>query len=92
VLEPIPETETTEELSIPKPVTEDVLLETQTSFSAESMEDQTKMTSVLKLMLNVQVYHTRDHHSTEPDPNSLSAETLTPVMCGERPQMENGDH
>jgi hypothetical protein len=37
--------------------TEDVLLETPASLNAESMVDQTTMTSALKLMSNAQVYH-----------------------------------
>jgi hypothetical protein len=70
-----------------------VLLETPASLNAESTVDQTTMTSVLKLMLNAQVYHTRDLTSTELDPNSLSAETEAVDTFGERPtQMENGDH
>jgi hypothetical protein len=90
-LEPILETETTELLSIPKPVTEDVLLETEQSFHAEDTVVQTKTTSVLKLMSNAQVFHIRDHHSIEPVQNSLSAETHTPDMYGEEPRMETGD-
>jgi hypothetical protein len=91
VLEPTPETETTDLLSILL-VTEDVLLETPTSLNAESMVDQTTMTSALKLMSNAQVYHTQDQHSTELDLNSLLAETHIPVTFGEKPVMENGDH
>jgi hypothetical protein len=34
-----------------------VLLETTIFFNAESMEDQIKMTSVLKLMLDAQEHH-----------------------------------
>jgi hypothetical protein len=57
VLEPRPEDKVTKKPSIPKPATEDVLLQTTTSSNAESMVDQTKETSVLKLMLDAQVLH-----------------------------------
>jgi hypothetical protein len=91
VQEPRPEDKKTKRNSIPKPVTEDALLTTTRSWIAESMEDQTKMTSVLKLMLDAQVYHTRDHHSEEPEMNSPLMVQLK-VTYGERPAMENGDH
>jgi hypothetical protein len=72
--------------------TEDVLLQTPAFLNAESTVVQTKEISVLKLMLDAQDHHTRDHHSTESVQNSLSAETPHPVMCGERPEMVLGDH
>jgi hypothetical protein len=56
VLEPTPETETTELSSIPL-VIEDVLLETKTFLNAESMVDQTKTTRVLTLTSLAQVNH-----------------------------------
>jgi hypothetical protein len=92
VLEPIPEIHTTDLPSIPKPVTEDVLLVTPIFSNAESTVDQTKMISVLKLMLDAQEHHIRDHHSIESAQNSLLAETLTADTYGERPQMVLGDH
>jgi hypothetical protein len=55
VLEQKLETITTDLNSILPLVTEDVLLQTIISFNAESMVDQTKMTSVPKLMLSAQV-------------------------------------
>jgi hypothetical protein len=91
VLEPRPEIKTIDLLSILKPVTEDVIMVLPIFSNAESMVDQTKMISVLKLMLNAQVYHTRDHISIELDPNSLSAVTLIPDTFGEREEMANGD-
>jgi hypothetical protein len=47
----------TKRASIPKLVTEDVLLPTTISFNAESTVDQTKVTRVLKLMLDAQEHH-----------------------------------
>jgi hypothetical protein len=91
VLEHIPETHTTE-LTLIALVTEDVLLKTKILTHAISMVDQTIMTRALKLMSDAQVNHTRDHTSTELDPNLLSAETLALDMFGERPEMANGDH
>jgi len=77
-MEPVPEptleTETTEQLSIPLE-TEDALLETETFHNAESMVDQTTMTSVLKLMLNAQVYH-GDHTMSRLVRNSESQEKV----------------
>jgi len=73
---------------IPKPVTEDVLNQTITFFNAESTEDQTKETSVLKLTLNVQVYH-GDHIMLDPVVNSESPEK---VGLKEKPKMADGDH
>jgi hypothetical protein len=73
---------------IPKLDTEDVLVETQASFSAESMVVQTKMTSVLKLMLNAQVFHGL-HTTLELDLNSESPEK---VGLKEKPEMADGDH
>jgi hypothetical protein len=64
----------------------------QTSCNAESTVVQTKMTAVLKLMLNAQVYHTRDLTSIKLVQNSLSAETHTLVTFGEEQVMANGDH
>jgi hypothetical protein len=75
VLELEPETITTELLSIPKPVTEDVLLTTTTSSNAESMVDQTKMTQALKLMSNAQVFH-GDHITLRLVKNSESPEKV----------------
>jgi hypothetical protein len=92
VLEPIPETETTELPSTLKLVTEDAPLETLKFFSAEDMVDQTKMTEAHKLTSDAQDHHTRDLHSTESVQNSLSAETLIPDMSGEKPAMVLGDH
>jgi hypothetical protein len=92
VLEPRPEDMVTKNNSIPKLDTEDVLLQTTTSCNAESTVVQTKMTSVLKLMLDAQDHHTRDHHSTELDQNSLLAEMLQVVTYGERLRMVLGDH
>jgi len=57
VLEPRPEDLETKNSSILKLETEDVLLITIAFFSAESMVDQTKVTSALKLMLDAQVNH-----------------------------------
>jgi len=91
VPEPTPETETTELLSILKLETEDVLLQTETSSHAESMVDQTKMTSALKLMSNAQVYHTRDQPS-ETKVLNLPLTVDQQVTYGERPRMETGDH
>jgi hypothetical protein len=62
VLEPTPETSTTEPPSIPKLDIEDVLLEIPLSFNAEDMVDQTKMTRVLKLMSNALEDH--GYHTT----------------------------
>jgi hypothetical protein len=73
VLELIPETETTDLPLIPKQVTEDVLLVTRTSFNAEDMVDQIRMTSVLKLMLSAQEFHGY-HTMLELDLNSESPE------------------
>jgi hypothetical protein len=92
VLEPRLEITTTELPSTQKLETEDVPLETLAFFNAEDTEVQTKEISVLKLMLDAQDHHTRDHHSTESVQNSLSAETLIPDMSGERPTMVHGDH
>jgi len=50
VSEPEPETITTENFSTPKQVTEDALMDTLISSNAESMVDQTKETTLLKLM------------------------------------------
>jgi len=91
VPEPTPETETTELTSI-QSVTEDAMLVLEAFHNAESTVDQTTMTRVLKLMSDVQANHTRDHHSTKSVQNSLSAETHTPAMSGEREVMEHGDH
>jgi hypothetical protein len=63
VLEPRQETKETETTSIPKPVTEDVLLTTITSSNAESMADQTKMIRVLWPMLDAQANHGYHHIS-----------------------------
>jgi hypothetical protein len=63
VLEPEPETITTELPSTLKLETEDVLQETERFLNAEDTEDQTKVTSVLKLMSDAQAHHIRDHHS-----------------------------
>jgi hypothetical protein len=57
VLEPRPETITTEKTSILKLDTEDVLLQTPTSSNAESMVDQTKVINPLMLMSNAQEHH-----------------------------------
>jgi hypothetical protein len=57
VLEAIPEEEETKNSLIPKPEIEDVLLPMIIFFNAESTEDQTNGTSVLKLMLNAQEHH-----------------------------------
>jgi hypothetical protein len=95
VKEPRPETTTIELLSTLKLDTEDVLLTTRRSWTAISTEDQTNMTSALKLMSNAQElhhHHTLDLHSIELVQNSLSAETHTPVMSGEKLAMVNGDH
>jgi hypothetical protein len=62
VLEPRLEDMLIKNSSILKQVTEDVLLTTKESFNAEDMVDQTKMTRVLKLMLDAQVYH--GYHTT----------------------------
>jgi hypothetical protein len=70
--------------------TEDVLLETEASLNAESMVDQTTMTSALKLMSDVQENHTRDLDSEEPVQNSPSM-VDHPVMFGERAEVY-GDH
>jgi hypothetical protein len=87
VLEPRPETTTIELLLIPKQVTEDVLLVTRTSFNAESMVDQTRETSVLRLMLNAQAFH-GDHTMSELVRNSESLEKV-----GLKEEVEdNGDH
>jgi hypothetical protein len=87
VLEPRPETTTIELLLIPKQVTEDVLLVTRTSFNAESMVDQTRETSVLRLMLNAQAFH-GDHTTSRLDQNS---ESLEKDGLKERTEV-NGDH
>jgi len=57
VLEPEPEDKETRKNLILKLETEDVLLLTTRSWTAESTVDQTKVTSVLKLMLDAQVLH-----------------------------------
>jgi hypothetical protein len=73
VLEPEPEDTVTKNNSIPKLETEDVLLTTTESLTAESTEDQTNVTSVLKLMSDVQEHH-GDHTTSELDLNSESPE------------------
>jgi len=86
VLEPTLETITTDLNSIPLE-TEDVLLETETFHNAESTVDQTKETSVLKLMLNAQEHH-GDHTTLELDLNSES-----PEKVGLKEEVEeSGDH
>jgi hypothetical protein len=62
VLEPRLEDKETKNNSTLKLVSEDVLLPTTTSFNAEDTEDQTKVTSVLKLMLDAQALH--GYHTT----------------------------
>jgi hypothetical protein len=57
VLEPRPEDMVTKKILILKLVTEDVLLPTITSFNAESMVDQTRMTRVLRPMSDAQDHH-----------------------------------
>jgi hypothetical protein len=57
VSEPEPETKTTSDSSIQKLETEDVLVETLEFSNAESMVDQTKVISVLKLMSDAMVNH-----------------------------------
>jgi hypothetical protein len=91
VLEPRPEDMVTKNNSTLKLDTEDVLQETQASFNAEDTEVQTKMTSVLKLMLDAQVNHMLDQHSEEPVKNSPLMEDQL-VTFGEKQEMENGDH
>jgi hypothetical protein len=67
-----------------------VPLETPTFSNAEDTVDQTKETSVLKLMLDAQVNHMSDHHSEEPVVNSPSTVDHLDTY-GERVE-ENGDH
>jgi hypothetical protein len=86
VLEPTPETETTELSSIPL-VIEDVLLETKTFLNAESMVDQTKRILALKLMLNAQAFH--GYHTT----SELDLNTESPEKDGLKEELEEpGDH
>jgi hypothetical protein len=86
VLEPIPETKTTEELSILL-VTEDVLLLTEAFLNAESTVDQTTMISVLKLMSNAQAFH--GYHTT----SELDLNSESPEKDGLKESMEvYGDH
>jgi hypothetical protein len=90
VLEPTPETRTTELHLTLQLETEDVHLDIPISFNAESMVDQTKETSVLKHMSNAQVNHGLDQLE-RPVENSLS---LVHQAVGfiERQRMEYGDH
>jgi hypothetical protein len=92
VLEPILETSTILLTSTLKLVTEDVPPHTRVFSNVEDMVDQTRMTRVLKLMLDAQDHHIRDHHSTKLDQNSLLAVPLIPVTSGERVEMVHGDH
>jgi len=92
VQELIPEISTILVNSTHKLVTEDVPLITRPLCNAESTVDQTKETLVLKLMLDAQDHHTRDHHSTRLVQNSLLVETLTVDTFGEKPEMVHGDH
>jgi hypothetical protein len=69
-----PETITTDLLSIPSE-TEDVLLTITTLLNAESMVDQTIMTSAPKLMLSAQE-HCGYHTTLELDLNSESPEKV----------------
>jgi hypothetical protein len=62
VKEPEPEIHITENTSIPKLHTEDVLIIIDISCTAESMVDQTIMTELLTLMSNAQVNH--GYHTT----------------------------
>jgi hypothetical protein len=86
--EPRPEDKETKNNLILKPVTEDVLLITTRSWTAESTEDQTKETSVLKLMLNAQVNH-GDQTTSELVENSELPEK---VGLKERAVTIDGDH
>jgi hypothetical protein len=87
VLELRPETTTIELLSTLKLETEDVPLETTLFSNAESMVDQTRETSVLRLMLNAQAFH-GDHTTSRLDQNS---ESLEKDGLKERTEV-NGDH
>jgi len=84
------EIKTTERNSTEKLVTEDVLQETQTSSNAESMVDQTTMTTLPKLMSDVQVLHT----SIRLERLEQNSESLVTALVGftEKERMENGDH
>jgi len=62
--------------------------ETETSCNAESTEDQTKRTLVLKLMLNAQEHH-GPHITSRLDQNSESPEK---VGLKEKEKIDNGDH
>jgi hypothetical protein len=75
VLDPILEDMVTKSFSILKLETEDVLETTTRFLIAESMEDQNKMTSVLKLMLDVQEHH-GDHITLDLVKNSESPEKV----------------
>jgi hypothetical protein len=65
VLEPTPETETTEKTSILKLETEDVRIQILTSSNAESMVDQNKATRVLMLMSNALENHIKQYMSRQ---------------------------
>jgi hypothetical protein len=71
-----------------KQVTEDVLLTTTKSWTAESMEDQIKMTSVLKLMLYAQA----NHISQTTSKLEMNSDLLVEVLLIEKPEMADGDH
>jgi hypothetical protein len=87
VQEPRPEDKETKNNLILKPVTEDVLLPTTKSLIAESMEDQTKMTRVHKLMSDAQELH-GDHTTSE-----LVRNSELPEKDGLKEEAEeSGDH
>jgi hypothetical protein len=88
VLEPRPETETTEKTSILKLEIEDALLITLTSSNAEDMVDQDKATRVLKLMSDA----LENHGLLSMSRLAKNSELLEKDGCKEKPETEDGVH